>query len=329
MVQMTDSQYTNAASSGIRLDKKTLKHLMRRGDLPGLRYLALWAMLLAASGLLLQLSFARGLWAILPAMILFGTLLTVPSYAISHECAHGTAFRSRWLNELVLWALSWLYLEGPNMRRYAHARHHSHTWMRGLDAQMPFQTPLTLKSWLLELSGLGQYLYDARHMLRNAAGRFDPQVVAFTPASELPKLKWEARIFILGYAAVAAWGVLGQTLLPVIYLLLPRLVGGVAMQLFTIIQHAEMAENDPDIRKSTRSFRTNRVGRFLYANMSWHVEHHLYPTVPFHALPALNAAVKDQLPQADRGLFATNRSVLRAVLLRAYRAKGKEALSTS
>lgn len=308
---------TTADSSGIQLDKKTLKGLMRRSDLPGLRYLGLWVLFLAASGAGLVLSL--GTWLVVPAALLYGAILTVPAYSLSHECAHGTAFRTRWLNELVFWVTSLIYLEPPHFRRYAHARHHTYTWMRGLDAQMPFNTPLSLKGWLLEVSCVGQYLYDAKHMVRNAFGRFDPEVVDFTPASELPKLKWEARAFLAIYLGGAAAAVATGAVWVLTFLVIPRLVGGVVMQLFTVIQHAEMEENSPDLRRSTRSFTTNWFGRFLYANMSYHIEHHVYPTVPFHALDKLNAAIRDQLPVPDQGLFRTNFEVLVAVLRRSLR----------
>lgn len=312
---MSEATTTTAQSSGVLLDDRRLKKLARRGDGPGLRYLAIWAAMLAASGALVHLSLGS-LW-IIPAMIVHGTILTVPAYAISHECSHGTAFRTRWLNEAVLWLTSLIYFEGPLMRRYAHARHHSYTWMRGKDAQMPFNTPLTVKGWLLEISGIGQYLYDAQHMVRNALGRFHPEVVDFTPPSELPKLKREARAMLAIYGTGAIATALTGALWPLVYLVVPRLVGGVAMQLFTIIQHAEMEENTPDLRRSTRSFKTNLLGRFLYANMNHHIEHHLYPSVPFHALPALSSEIRAQLPAPSRGLFATNVEVLRAVLRRA------------
>ncbi len=312
---MSEATTTTAQSSGVLLDDRRLKKLARRSDGPGLRHLALWAVMLTASGALVHLSL--GSLAVIPTMIVYGTLLTVPAYAISHECSHGTAFRTRWLNETVLWLTSLIYFEGPLMRRYAHARHHSYTWMRGKDAQMPFNTPLTVKGWLLEISGIGQYLYDAQHMVRNALGRFDHEVVDFTPPSELPKLKREARAMLAIYGTGATATALTGALWPLVYLVAPRLIGGIAMQLFTIIQHAEMEENTPDLRRSTRSFETNLLGRFLYANMNHHIEHHLYPSVPFHALPALSTEIREQLPTPARGLFATNVEVLRAVLRRA------------
>lgn len=312
---MSEITATTPASSGVQLDKKTLKRLCRRSDRPGLVYLGLWALFLAGSGALLQ--FSLGGWAVVPAMILYGSVLTVPAYALSHETAHGTAFRSHWLNETVFWTTSFIYIQGPHFRRYAHARHHTYTWIRAMDAQMPFNTPLSFRGWLLELSDLGQFVYDGGHLLRNACGRFAPEVLDFAPASELPKLQRESRIFLALYAAIAA-AIAGGALWLLTFLVIPRLVGGVTMQVFTIVQHAELAEDQADLTKSTRSFSTNWIGNFLYANMSYHLEHHLYPVVPFHALPALNAAVRDQLPAPDRGLFRSNAEVLASILRRSF-----------
>ena len=96
------------------------------------------------------------------------------------------------------------------------------------------------------------------------------------------------------------------------------------MLLFTLIQHVETQENSPSILESTRSFRTTWLGRFLYLNMNNHVEHHLYTQMPFHALPALSEAVKDQVPEPDPGFWRTNLEVL-AVVIRRSRGKNTKA----
>ena len=107
------------------------------------------------------------------------------------------------------------------------------------------------------------------------------------------------------------------------YIVFPRILGGVVMLLFTLIQHVEMQENSPSILESTRSFTTNWLGRFLYMNMNNHIEHHLYPMVPFHQLPALNAAIAEQLPRTDPGFFRTNWEVLQVVTKRSLGASTK------
>jgi hypothetical protein len=40
----------------------------------------------------------------------------------------------------------------------------------------------------------------------------------------------------------------------------------------------------------------NPVSRFIYWNMNYHVEHHMFPMVPYHALPKLHELIKHDLP---------------------------------
>ena len=304
---------TNAASSGVTLDRKTLKAIARRSDRPGLVYLAQWCAGLAFT--------SAGVWAALgtpwvwPAMFVHGVLLTVPVYSFSHETAHGTAFRTRRLNEAVLWITSLLYMEEPLHRRYTHTNHHTFTWHVGKDSQMPFDTPMTFGGWLAEVSGFALLRFHLQVLGRLAAGRYSGVMKSVTPAGELPRMTRNARIFLAVYAGIGAAVAAGVTW-PLWFLVVPRLLGGPVMLLFTLIQHVEMQEDSPSILDSTRSFRTSHLGSFLYMNMNNHVEHHLYPQVPFHALPKLRDAVADQVPAPDPGFFRTNREVLTTVIRR-------------
>ena len=47
----------------------------------------------------------------------------------------------------------------------------------------------------------------------------------------------------------------------------------------------------------------NPVLRFFYWNMNYHIEHHLYPSVPFHALKKLHSEIKMQLPNPQKSLI--------------------------
>ena len=311
---------TTAASSNVSLDRKLVRSLAQRSDLPGLLWLASWIVAIALSGYLLYLaqtltSTPASTLLSFAAALLLGTILTVPSYAISHECAHGTAFRSRWINETCLWVGSLLYFEEPYHRRYSHTRHHTYTWHVDKDSQMPFDTPMTLSGWLFEISGVALVIYEAKVFARNALGKFSPQTLGFTPENTLGKLKWGARACILIYATLAVLLALGETWVWT-YLLLPRLLGGPVMLLFTLLQHVELKENSPSILESTRSFTTSPIGRWLYMDMNNHIEHHLYPQVPFYALHKLRSAVANQVPAPDRGFWRSNWEVLSVVVRR-------------
>ncbi len=310
---MSKTVPTNAASSGVRLDRRELKTIARRSDRPGLVYLAQWAAGLAITG--------AGVWAALgtlwvwPAMFVHGVLLTLPAYAFSHETAHGTAFRTRRLNEAVFWLSSFIFMEEPLHRRYTHTNHHTFTWHVGKDSQMPFDTPMAFGGWLAEASGLALLRFHLRTLIQLAVGHYTDIVKGVTPPGELPKMTRSARIFLVLYAGLGGLIVAGVAW-PLWFLVLPRLLGGPVMMLFTLIQHVEMQEDSPSILESTRSFRTDRLGRFLYMNMNHHIEHHLYPQVPFYALPDLSRAIAGQLPDPDPGFFRTNWEVLFVVLRR-------------
>jgi fatty acid desaturase len=134
----------------------------------------------------------------------------------------------------------------------------------------------------------------------------------FAPEAKLPKLQRGARVFLAIYAVMAILIALGQTWL-LVYLVLPRIAGAPFMTWITLIQHAEMQPDTLEIRQSTRSFKTNRLVELIYWNMNHHIEHHLYPTVPFYGLPALRDELGEQLPKPDPGALMTNIQVARAV----------------
>jgi fatty acid desaturase len=292
---------TNAASSGIQLERKTIKALCKRSDRPGLVFLAKWAVSLLLTGYAVQL--AMGTAWIWLAMFVHGSVIGLPSYAVSHESAHGTAFRTRWLNELVFWMTSLIYMEEPLYRRYTHTGHHTYTLFEGRDSQLP-TLPVTLRVWLLEVSGLALTWLHLLALLRLAFGRYSGPMQEVISQNELPRTRRNAWIFIGIYTAIGVAIAFGVDLL-LWYLVIPVFLGQVTVVAFGLVQHVEMAKNSASIIDSTRSFRTNPLVSFLYLNMEHHVEHHLYPQVPFYSLPALNQALSTQLPEPDPGFLRT------------------------
>jgi len=186
---------TNATSSGVRLDPKVIKSLRRRKNGPGLVFLLQWGLVLTSTGWLVWS--AMGTEWVWLAMLVHGGMLTLPAYALSHETAHGTAYRARWLNETVLWFSSILYMEEPLHRRYTHTNHHTYTWHQNLDSQMPFDLPMTLRIWVLEIAGLSY--------LASESGQPD----AFRPADDLTHLGSRDRRFISASLSYRATGTNG------------------------------------------------------------------------------------------------------------------------
>ena len=311
---------TNAASSGVTLDRKTIKALCRRSDRPGLIYLLKWVVSLLVSGYLVYLVL-DSLW-VWPAMFIYGTIISVPAYAMSHETVHGTAFKTRWLNEALNWITALIYIEEPLHRRYSHTNHHTYTWHVGKDSQMPFDTPMTFGGWLAEATGYASLYSAVTRNLGLMLGRFTGEMRSFIPDNELLRVRLNAWVFFLVYVMISALIALGLDEL-LWFLVIPMLLGRSSMALITLIQHVELAENSPSVIDSTRSFKSNWVVSFLYMNMNHHVEHHLYPQVPFFSLPDLHNVIKDQLPEPDPGFLRTSYDVLSIVVRRSLKGNTK------
>jgi fatty acid desaturase len=48
--------------------------------------------------------------------------------------------------------------------------------------------------------------------------------------------------------------------------------------------------------------------------MNYHVEHHMFPMVPFHALPRLHEQLKPQMPPAYRSTIEAYAEILPALV---------------
>ena len=105
------------------------------------------------------------------------------------------------------------------------------------------------------------------------------------------------------------------------------------MLYFGVTQHLGLAEDVLDHRLNSRTVYMNPIFRFLYWNMNYHVEHHMFPLIPYHALPKLHEEIKARLPDAlsehDRRLSRDHPGAGPAAegsdLFRAARAAGRRA----
>ncbi len=62
--------------------------------------------------------------------------------------------------------------------------------------------------------------------------------------------------------------------------------------------------------ENTRTTFTTSVVRFLAWNMPYHVEHHVFPAVPFHRLPDLHRLIREDLKVTAEGYAAFSRDYL-------------------
>jgi fatty acid desaturase len=95
---------------------------------------------------------------------------------------------------------------------------------------------------------------------------------------------------------------------------LPTMYGAWVHVMTGLTQHGGLAEDVLDHRLNSRTVLMNPVLRFIYWNMNYHVEHHMFPMVPYHALPALHEEMKPYCPPANTSVFDAYRKIIPAII---------------
>ena len=285
--------------------KNQLKSLVKRSDAKGLGHLAGHLLLLAATtGLLAGL---QGIWR-LPAMVLQGLVL-VALFAPAHECIHRTAFKSHRLNDAVAWLSGLVLLLPPNYFRAFHFAHHRHTQDPKRDPELAGSKPNTHWAYFKHVSGIPYWWERATTTLKLALGRVE---LAFAIRREVPALVWESRVFLSFYLALGLGSAALETHILLVYWILPVMLGQPLLRLYLLAEHTGCPEV-PDMLQNSRTTKTNSVVRFLAWNMPYHSEHHCYPALPFHALPAAHEILKSRIEVQADGYWRNQKAIYGAL----------------
>ncbi|HZZ59980.1 MAG TPA: fatty acid desaturase family protein [Roseiarcus sp.] len=294
------------------LSRDELKALVKRRDWPGIRDTIIWLTALIVSGFIAWKSW--GTWWAVPAFFVYGTLYASPSDSRWHECGHRTAFKTQWLNDAVYQIAAFCVLRQPTPWRWSHTRHHTDTIIVGRDPEINAKRPPEIGNILLNVFNLSFGVRELGRMLVHCAGRLTIEEREFIPESERWKVCRVARIWCAIFAAVIVLSIAIGSTLPLMFIGLPSFYGAWLHLLFNLTQHAGLAEDVLDHRLNTRTVYMNPIFQFIYWNMNYHVEHHMFPMVPYYALPALHEKIKADTPQAYKGLIETYREIIPTLL---------------
>ncbi len=240
-----------------------------------LMHIALWMVLMG------WIYFAEDNWFI---QLILSFLIASQLHAftvLQHDCGHKAAFQSKQANLWVGRFFAWFTFMPCTVFTEIHRRHHAHLGDPERDPDEWFYA--AGKKWLFLREGL----FIFRFIWLSLTNDFSARV------------KWRI-------ARELTFNVVSMAL--VLYLLWTNDLQGIALFglifpmliLATIInpisrgyEHyplASMTQSDPrrrDMRYNTVTVKNAVIG-FLWANINYHVEHHLYPRVPFYRLPFLH-----------------------------------------
>jgi len=273
--------------------------LTGKSDRRGLAQLALHGGAILVTGTLIGLRMP--LW---PLLLPVQGVLVVFLFTAMHESIHRTAFARGWLNDAVARLCGFLVLVPADWFRHFHFAHHRHTQDPDRDPELAAPKPATRAGYLWHVSGLPLWWGQIGVLVRNALGRCDD---AFVPPAGRARVRSEARAMLAAYAALAGGSAaLGSAALVWLWVV-PALLGQPALRLYLLAEHGRCPFAASMFENSRTTFTTGLVRRLAW-NMPYHAEHHAWPMVPFHRLPALHALVRDRLRVTERGYVRFHRN---------------------
>lgn len=225
-------------------------------------------------------------------------------FVIAHDAAHYLLYERRWLNDLVGRACA--TVQGLSMRTYRviHRLHHNHLYGEldpdtALHGGYPRGRWYLIRKLLKDLSGLTAWKTYA-YFLGGAPSLNTRTQVALRPLDDTSeKLRAEARAdrnAVIAFHVVAlgifAWS--GYLLEYLVLWILPLVtVVQAILRLRAIAEHGATT----DFSSPLTAARTNLAPAWLEwlifpHRVNYHIEHHLYASVPHYNLPELHREMK-------------------------------------
>tara|TARA_Y100000746_G_C15392589_1_gene402877 strand:- start:51 stop:1049 length:999 start_codon:yes stop_codon:yes gene_type:complete len=281
-----------------KIDKEILKELHKKRELPAILNTFIYFSLLIIFGYLAYLSW--GTWYAIPAFLLYGTFYSFTN-ARWHEYGHKTFFKSKFLNNLFYEISSFLhYLESVSWR-WSHHHHHSRTIHQGVDYEIQVTRPAKLFAlFFLECFKCGLLWNEFKKIFLHSLGIMTPLALDCVPDNQRTAMIWNSRFLMFTKIFLISWAFYINSFLPLMFIFTPNIYGSIFLQFLVMTQHGGLRADSWDHRESTRTFYTNPIlGWLCYLNMQYHIEHHIFPQIPFYNLPKLHNLIKDQMPKPN------------------------------
>jgi fatty acid desaturase len=203
----------------------------------------------------------------------------------THEAVHSTLSPNRFVNNALGAVCAWPVLQNFTAYKVLHLSHHSHL---GEEGDPDHYQNYTRWSWMLFA------MYWGRLVMGYPAYITAIPILGFRKARGWERfwISFEVGSVVLMVTA-ALLSPLPRALLIHAWLI-PMLIINTLVNVRGMSQHT-LLEHHSDPILGTRSILTNRVTAFFMCNENYHLEHHLYPGVPWYNLPRLHAALRDDL----------------------------------
>jgi fatty acid desaturase len=282
------------------LPQEKLHQLIKKSDYHAIFRFTLMYSFILISAAAVVLTWSEPWYFALSAHIAFA-IGFCSSFACEHETAHATAFKSKALNVIAGRLCGFVQLYPSVLFKEFHFTHHRYTHDPHKDPEISFGgKPMpaavsSLPNYIVWITGMPLYFIKFVMLFVSLIG-----LPEFIKKATFPFVKnrvrgalfFEALTIVLVHAIIVYLAINYYTGFWGIYTAL--FLGHSFLAIYLVPEHNGLT-HEGTIMEKTRTMYVNPFVKFVMWNMPYHAEHHAYPAVPFHALPELRQALKNDL----------------------------------
>ena len=279
-----------------------LKALNARSNWRGLTQFAGHICMMVCSGYLWTT--AENLLIKIPALIVYGFSFAV-MFAPLHESSHRTAFANNCLNDTAAWIAGLFSFYNSDFYRRYHKWHHRYAQVEGKDPELDDPKPNNFWEYLVELSGWNWWIGKFISHYKVATGQLEGyKFIAEDGRDEVIR---STRLQLAVYGVAIAISLIFHQLWFFTLWLFPLAVGQPIVRYILLAEHTGCSSDDNPLTNT----RTTLTWFPLIAwNIPFHAEHHLYPSIPFHALPQAHQQLKEHFQVVESGYSKVHQDIV-------------------
>lgn len=267
-------------------------------------------------------------WLIfVPLYIFYGFQMQCFAFAGGHELLHGNAFKTKWINDVVMFCVGTAFFEVLRHERIMHKQHHTFTLDIDRDPELTsFYSRKELEDLKFKAVPASRFSYVKQFV--HVLSYFQHRVMRLLSSSlgivtDYTGIGWSMKTkredidkhvindlqfwcLVQLTVYIVIFSKLGNTMEGLRSLLFwwiaPCLLGYAPINFFRNAEHADCDFTNNQLH-NTRTVESIFFIRWLLWETNFHAEHHAYPMVPFFNLPVIHEMLNDHIKHNETKSF--------------------------
>lgn len=245
-------------------------------------------------------------------LLIHGSIYSFLGYAgASHELSHRTVFKKKIYNDFFFFLFSFLLWNNPIIFKKSHKTHHRCTLHEDCDGEIDHTGKINLS---IILNGIFNYnalknkiyyhFFNSFGVIKGAwVNNLAIKKENKTDEIYLKRIRTWSLFLIFGHLFLTLFFMHYEMYVLILLITFGSFFGNLPVIVLSMSQHNLMPTNKSDFRENSRTVVINPIFEFFYWNMNYHIEHSMYPAVPFYNLKKLHKLIKKDTPKPIKGFL--------------------------